>query len=100
MAQILEAPVGIGGEAVALHAAEGARHAFGHIGAAVVGHDEAAARNQVHEPLECGLHRFEIGVDVGVIELHVGEDQRVGKVVQELRSLVEEGRVVLVAFDE
>ena len=43
---------------------------------------------------------FEIGVDVGVIEFDVGEDQRVGKVVQKLRSLVEEGGVVFVAFDD
>ena len=35
-----------------------------------------------------------------MIELHVSEDQRIGKVVQELRTLVEEGRVVLVALDD
>ena len=61
---------------------------------------QAAARHQIDEPLECDLHRFEIGVDVGVVELNVREDQRVGKVVQKLRPLVEEGRVVFVAFED
>ena len=59
---------------------------------------QAAARHQVHQPLECSLHRFEVGINVGVVELDVGENERIGKVVQELRSLVEEGRVVLVAL--
>ena len=35
-----------------------------------------------------------------MVELDVGEDERVGKVVQELRAFVEEGGVVLVAFDD
>ena len=74
--------------------------ALGHVFAAVVGDDEAAARDEIDEALEGGLDGFEIGVDVGVVELDVGEDERVGKVVEELRTLVEEGGVVLVAFDD
>jgi hypothetical protein len=35
-----------------------------------------------------------------VVKLDVREDERVGKVVHELRALVEEGGVVLVAFDD
>ena len=50
--------------------------------------------------LNARLDGVEIGVDVGVIELDVGEDERVRKVVEELRALVEEGGVVLVAFDD
>jgi hypothetical protein len=100
VAQIADAPVGGVGKAVALDAAEGAAHAFGDVGAAVVGDDEAAARNQIDEALEGGLDGFEVGVDVGVVELDVGEDERVGKVVEELGALVEEGGVVLVAFDD
>ena len=100
VAQIPDAPVGAVGEAVTLDAAERVRDAFGDILAAVVGDDEAAARNEIDEALEGGLHGVEIGVDVGVVELDVGEDERVGKVVQELRTLVEEGGVVFVAFDD
>ncbi len=98
--QIADAPVGGVGKAVALDAAEGAADAFGHVRAAVVGDDEAAARNQIDEALEGGLHGFEVGVDVGVVEFDVGEDERVRKVVEELGAFVEEGGVVLVALDD
>ena len=65
---------------------------------AVESDDPSAARNQIHEALERGLDGIEIFVDIGMIELDGGEDDRVGKVMQELRSLVEESGVVLVAF--
>ena len=87
-------------EAIALDAAEGVADALGHVFAAVVGDDEAAARNQIDEALEGGFHGVEIGVDVSVVELDVGEDERVGKVVEEFGAFVEEGGVVLVAFDD
>ena len=35
-----------------------------------------------------------------MIELDVGQDRRVGKVVEELRPLVEEGSVVLIALQQ
>jgi len=58
------------------------------------------ARNEIHQALECRLHGVEIFVDVGVIELDGSQNHRVGKVVQELRSLVEKSRVVLIAFHD
>ena len=61
---------------------------------------QAAARHQVDEPPERQPHRVEVGVDVGVVELDVVDDGDVGQVLQELRRLVEEGAVVLVAFDD
>ena len=67
---------------------------------ASIGNDEAAARDKIDEALECGFHRFEIRVDVGVIELDMSEDQRVREVVEKFRAFVEEGGVVLVAFDD
>ena len=100
VAQIADLPVGGIAESVAFDGAEGAADAFGDVGAAVVGDDEAAARNEIDETLEGGLDGFEIGVDVGVVELDVSEDERVRKVVEELGALVEEGGVVLVAFDD
>ena len=60
----------------------------------------AAARNQIHQALEGGLDRVEIFVDVGVIEFDRGQNDGVGKIVQELRALVEEGGVVFVAFED
>ena len=58
----------------------------------------APPRHQIYQPLERRLHRIEVAVNIGVIELHVRQNQRVGKVVHELRTLVEEGRIVLVAL--
>jgi hypothetical protein len=43
---------------------------------------------------------IEVAVDVGVVELDGRDDERARTVVQKLRGLVEEGRVVLVAFDD
>jgi hypothetical protein len=59
------------GKSVALNAAQRAGNALGHVFVAVVSNNEAAARNQVDEPLERGLYGIEVGVDVGVIELNV-----------------------------
>ena len=55
--------------------------------------------HDVHQPHEGELHRREVGVDVGVVELDVADDRHVRQVVDELRPLVEEGAVVLVALD-
>jgi len=46
--------------------------------------------------LDSGL----VGEDVGVVELDRGQDHEARAIVQELRLLVEEGRVVLVPFDD
>ena len=66
----------------------------------VEGDDASAAWDQIHQALERGFYRIEIFVDVGVIEFDRGENDRVGKVVKELRSLVEESGVVFVAFED
>ena len=59
----------------------------------------ARGRQPAHQLRELALHVREVAVDVGVVELDRGDDQRVGVVVEELRRLVEEGGVVLVALD-
>src|SRR5579859_1073870 len=67
---------------------------------AIPGHNAASAWDQVHQALECGFYRVKIFVDVGVIELDRSEDDGVGKVVEEFRSLVEKGSVIFVAFED
>jgi hypothetical protein len=57
-------------------------------------------RNQVHQPLEGRLHRAEVRVDVGVVELHVGQNQPIGKIMQKFGPFVEEGCVVFVALHD
>ena len=60
---------------------------------------QAAARHEVDEAAERQRHRVEVRIDVRVIELDVVDDGDVGQVLQELRRLVEERAVVLVALD-
>src|SRR5205085_1900349 len=66
-----------------------------------VGADEQQtfARDEIDQPAERERDRIEVGVDVRVIELDVVDDGNVGQVLEELRRLVEEGAVVLVALD-
>src|SRR5690606_25906027 len=64
-------------------------------------HDRQAVVGQAaHRRPEAALHVLEVLVDVGVVELDRGEDAGAWTIVQELRPLVEEGRVVLVALDD
>src|SRR6185437_13953560 len=86
--------------AIALNWAKGFGHALAHIGVAFVGDDAAAARHQVDQALEGGLHRVQVLVNVCVIELNGSEDDGIGKVVQELGTLVKKGGVVLVPLDD
>jgi hypothetical protein len=45
------------------------------------------------------LNGGEVGVDVGVVEFDVVENDELGKVVEELTSFIGEGGVVLVSFE-
>ena len=65
-----------------------------------VGDDPGRAREHAHEVVELGLDRGEVREDVGVVELEVVQDRGPGRVVHELRPLVEERGVVLVRFDD
>ena len=46
------------------------------------------------------LHIFEISEDVGVIELKIVEYRDLWAVVDKLATLIEEGLVILVAFND
>ena len=90
---------------VALHSitfdrAESADDTFIDVWIRVIGNDFPSAWRQVHQALECCLYRFQVGIDVGMIKLHRSQDNGLRKVVQEFGALVEEGRVVFVAFDD
>lgn len=56
-------------------------------------------RNSAHQVVELPLDGRQIGEDVGVIELKVVKDRSARTVVDKLRTLVEEGAVVLVSLD-
>src|SRR6185369_12122581 len=66
----------------------------------IVGDDSSTAGNEVHQPFKGCFDGIEILINVGMIELHGGKDHRVWEVVQKLRTFIEEGGVVLVAFED
>src|SRR6185437_9596688 len=72
----------------------------GHVLAAVERDNYAATRHQIYKALECRLHCIQISVNIGVIELHVRQDQRIREVMQKFRPLVEKRCVVLIAFHD
>ncbi len=68
-------------------------------GVRAVRHDQARARQRAHEVMKLRLDRRQVGKDVDVVELEVGQDRGARAVVHELRALVEERGVVLVGLD-
>ncbi len=70
--------------------------------ARIVGvHDDGAVFGDEADDLSEGLdHRRKIGVEVGVVELDVADEEVPGLVVEELGPAVEERRVVLVALED
>ena len=70
-----------------------------HIRIVSIGHDHILGRNLLHPVPERFDDRIEVRVDIGVIELDVVQQKRIGVVVQELRAFIEERRVVFVALD-
>ena len=64
-------------------------------------HDDAGRpRQRADEVVELRFDGCQVGKDVGVVELEVVQDRGARKVVDELRALVEERRVVLVGLDD
>src|SRR5262245_41870307 len=61
---------------------------------------QAAPWNEVDEAAERQPDRVEVRVDVGMVVLDVADDRDVRQILEELRRLVEERAVVLVAFDD
>ena len=69
-----------------------------HVRIIAVRQDRIARCHLLNSFAKCIDDRVQVGVDVRVIEFDVVDDQSVGPVVQKFRTLVEECRVVLVAF--
>jgi len=71
-----------------------------HLGEVGAGRENRGRTQSLDQRAERALHVVEIAIDVGVIELDRVQEKRVGIVVEELRSFVEERRVVLVALGD
>src|SRR5579859_7398252 len=62
--------------------------------------DGSLARHRSDEMVKLSLDRREIGKNIGMIEFEIIQDGHVWPIMDELRPLVEERRVVLVGFDD
>ena len=87
-------------KAVALHRTEGSLHTLGDILAAVPGNNPSTARNQIHQSFERKLNGIEVAINIRMVEFNRGENHGIRKVMKKFRSLVEERRVILIAFDD
>ena len=70
------------------------------VGVVAVGDDRAVARDDADDMREGAQDVVEVAEDVGMVELAVIDGEHVRQVLDELAALVEEGRVVFVAFDD
>src|SRR5436190_21782384 len=69
--QIHGPPCRLLAESIHLDGAKRFADALAHIGARVVSDDVSPAWNKIYQPLEGGLHRIEVLIDVGVIEFNM-----------------------------
>src|SRR6185369_12137919 len=60
----------------------------------------AVTGNQIHKSSKGKFHRRQIVIDIGMVKLDVVYDRDLRQVVHKLRTLVEIGRVVFVAFND
>ena len=58
----------------------------------------SAARNEIHEAFESRLYGVQIFINIGVVELNRSKNHGIRKVVQKLRTFIEEGGIVFVAL--
>src|SRR3984885_7230673 len=100
MTKIRSAPMRLFTESIPLHRTKRPRNAFANVLASIEGNDASAPRNQIYKPFERSLYGRKVSVDIGVIKLHMRQNRRIGKVVQELRSLIEERCIVLITLQQ
>jgi len=93
-------PCGIGPRTVELDRTERLLHAVTQMRRGVKGDDASAPGNEIDEAAKGSLHGIKIEIDVGVVKLNMRENQRVRKVVHELRPFIKEGRVVFIALND
>src|SRR5579872_1577309 len=96
----MDSPACICAGTISLHRTERARQTTLDALARIECNDAATARHQIHQSLERGFYGVEIFINIGVIKLNRRQDDRVGEIVQKLRTLIEESRVVLIAFED
>src|SRR5439155_16407591 len=97
---VVRLPIDVLARAERLDARYRGRRQLARRGAVGADEQETTAWHEVDQPAKREPHGIEIGVDVSVIEFDVVDDGDVRQVLQELRRLVEERAVVLVALDQ
>ncbi|MNM37101.1 hypothetical protein D3C81_478240 [compost metagenome] len=96
---LLQLPVGILAETFLFAPAAARQHALQR-GLIAIEDEAANAGHGAHQVVKLRLDRVQIGEDVGVIVFQVVHDGSLRVVVHEFAALVEEGRVVLIGFDD
>src|SRR5271167_2981375 len=97
MQQLGDVPIRVGMEPVSLDLAEGLCNTLPNILAAIERHNPSTPGNQVNKAFERSLDSIQVRINVSMIKFHMRQNRRIRKVMQKLRSLVEERRVVLIA---
>ena len=69
------------------------------VGIVRIDESQTVLRDLLKELAKRFLNGGEVGVDVGVVEFNIIENDEFGKVVEELASFIGEGSVVLVSFE-
>src|SRR5256885_4502251 len=70
------------------------------IGIIPIAEQQSIARNQPNEMFERGVDRFEAVKNIRMIEFDIVDDRDFWQVMNELAPLIEESRIVLIAFND
>src|SRR5580704_2195134 len=98
--QVGNSPGCIRTRAVSLHRTQCAGERMLETVSAVEGDNAASPRHKIYQALECGFDGIEVFINIGVIKFHRRQDHGIRKVMQKLRPLVEESRIVFIALED
>ena len=100
MASISAANIAAFSESERPHRAGGSTNHLHDIGVIPVDHRQSSSGDKVEESPEGQLDLVQGVKNIRMIELDVIDDGQLGQVMQELRALIEESRIVFVAFQD
>ncbi len=69
-------PMGARSKSITLDRTKSLGNTFANVLAAIEGHNTPTPRNKVDQPLEGRLHRRKVRIDISMIELDMGQNQR------------------------
>src|ERR1700721_1677365 len=100
MPKIGDVPIRVGMEPISLNLAESLCNTLSNILATIERYNPPTPGNKVHKAFERSLDSIEVGINVSMIKFHMRQNRSIREIVQKLRPLVEERRIVLIAFNQ